>query len=385
MASSRTVKLIPKTSAWRALIVALGVLACAPAAAQAALSITLVGGDALEERPMTFIASGTTDATNDIWATLRLSGGGPCAPSYAANSGGSLLFFGEPSGTQEIETVEEPGAYVVCAYLASDFDAVPVERFTLPVNVRPNNATVAIQAPVRGVQDTPTPVTLVGTTELGRQLFARAKPVGSGPCGQSMAADPSSGTFAYAEPALGAFAVPRLAGPFSEAGRYTLCAWVQEHYNDVVAEAGATAVIDIVPPIPVLRSLAMSPSAFAPQPSGGFVTSGLLSSSSISYRLENTKAAVRLTISARRSGRRVGSSCRTLTPANRRRPPCVRYQRIAGSYTDAGTRGTNYVRFSGRVGGRRLKVGAYRLSATPRTATGPGTTRHRLFRVIRSR
>ena len=379
-------KLTLNTRAWRALeVVVLAGFACAPATAQAALSITLVGGDALEERPMTFVASGTTDATNDIWASLRLSGGVPCAPSHAADAGGNLLFFGEPSGTQEIETVEEPGAYVVCAYLASDFDAVPVERFTLPVNVRPNNASIAIQAPVRGVQDMPTPVTLAGTTELGRQLFARAKPVGSGPCGQSMAADPSSGTFAYAEPALGTFGVPRLAGPFSEAGRYTLCAWVQEHYNDVVAEAGATAVIDIVPPIPVLRSLTMSPSAFAPQPSGGFVTSGLLSSSSISYRLENTKAAVRLTISARRTGRRVGSSCRTLTPANRRRPRCVRYQRIAGSYTDAGTRGTNYVRFSGRVGGRRLKVGAYRLSATPRTTTGPGITRHRLFRVIRSR
>jgi|GEM_PF-2822456 len=368
-----------------AAVMVVAAFALAPAAANAALSVALVGGDALEDRAMTFIFTGSTSATNEIYATFRVSGGVPCAPSFRADSGSGIV-FGEPSGTQEILTRDDPGAYVLCAYLAASSSDPPIEAFTLPVTVRPNTATLAIQAPVAGNPGVAVPVTLAGTTELGRELYAKSKPVGSGPCAQSRSADPSSDSFAFFESALGAFAVPRLAGPFASVGQYTLCAWLQESSTDVVAEAAASAVVTIVPPIPVLTSLEVSPSAFAAQPSGGFTTGSVFSSATtISYRLDNTAAGVRLTVAARRSGRRVGASCRRATRANRNRATCVRYELVPGSYTDDGEEGTNFVRFSGRVGGRRLRTGSYRLFASPRTTTGPGTTLRRAFRVIRSR
>ena len=66
-------------------------------------------------------------------------------------------------------------------------------------------------------------------------------------------------------------------------------------------------------------------------------------------------------------GRRVGGRCR----AGRPRPGrgCVRFLRVRGSFVHAGRVGANALRFSGRLGGRTLAPGRYRLVATP--AGGP--------------
>lgn len=372
------------TVARRSLLIAVAASALLPAAASAALSVTLAGGDALEERAMTFIATGTTNATNEIYATFRPIGGVPCAPSYGADSGSSV-FFADSSGTQEVLTRGDPGDYVMCAYLQSGSSQPAIETFVLPVRVRPNSAALAIQVAPIGVADVAVPVSLVGTTELGRRLYAKAKPIGAGGCGQSNTADPSSDSFASFESAIGPFSLPRLAGPFSDVGQYRLCAWLQESGSDALAEAAASAVVTIVAPIPLLTGLDMTSSSFAAQPSGGFTTESFRSYSLITYRLVNTDASVRFTVAARRVGRRVGSSCRRLSRTNRNRRRCVRFQPIAGSYTDAGKRGSNSVKFSGRVGGRRLKTGSYRLTASPRTATGRGKSMRRSFRIVRTR
>lgn len=370
-----------RTAPLRALILAIGLLAAAPAAAQAALNVTLVNGDALEDSPMTFVATGSTSDANGIFAKFRLAGATPCAPSFQADPG-DILFIDDPSGTQETETRGEPGAYVVCAYLAAGETDPAIESFSLPVTVRANAPTLAMQAPARGISSTTIPVTVAGFSQVDRKVFARAKPAGTGPCGPSLASDSAAGSFAFDELVRSQFTLALLAGPFEGAGRYTLCAWVQESSDDAVAEAATSAFVDIAPPIPVLTELVISPSAFASLKSGGFTTNGL-GYASIRYTLENTAASVRFTVEARRVGRRVGATCRTLTPANRRRKRCTRYQRIPGSYTAAGAEGTNYVRFTGRVGGRRLKRGAYRLSAAPRTTTGKGKTLRRAFRIVR--
>ncbi|MDP2711317.1 MAG: hypothetical protein Q8O56_08860 [Solirubrobacteraceae bacterium] len=373
---------VVRRSTWTA-IATVAALALAPAAAQAALSVVLVGGDALEDRPMTFIATGTTSGTSHIYAKFRPAGGVPCAPSYSADSGAGL-FFRDVSGTQKVTQQGEPGAYLLCAYLASSSTAAPSEQFALPVNVRPNNATLALLVPPRAHPGAGVPVTLVGTTELGRTLFAKAKPIGAGPCGQSRAADPATDSFAFSLPASGAFGLPRLAGPFRDVGQYTLCAWLQESSSDAVAEASASAVLNIVPPVPVLTSLDVSPSAFVARPAGGFKTTSF-PSTRVSYRLGNTAASVRFTVAVRRVGRRVGSSCRALTRTNRNRKRCLRYQPVSGSYTDPGRQGHNSLRFSGRVGGKRLRTGTYRLYASPRTSTGRGKTLRHTFRITTRR
>jgi len=82
------VRCVARISSHPALLAAIASLAFLPAAAQAELSVTLVGNDALEDRPMTFVATGTTSATTEIYGKLRHARGvasrRPTAPMPAA-------------------------------------------------------------------------------------------------------------------------------------------------------------------------------------------------------------------------------------------------------------------------------------------------------------
>ena len=67
-----------------------------------------------------------------------------------------------------------------------------------------------------------------------------------------------------------------------------------------------------------------------------------------------------------------------------RRDGRTRFVRVRGSFTDAGEVGGNTRRFRGRVGGRRLRAGRYRLIARPTDAAGNvGLPVRTKFRVLR--
>jgi hypothetical protein len=60
-----------------------------------------------------------------------------------------------------------------------------------------------------------------------------------------------------------------------------------------------------------------------------------------------------------------------------------RYRR-AGTFTRRSRAGANRIRFSGRIGRRKLKPGSYRLTLTPTDAAGNrGKPRRLSFRVVR--
>ncbi len=60
---------------------------------------------------------------------------------------------------------------------------------------------------------------------------------------------------------------------------------------------------------------------------------------------------------------------------------CRRYVKIAGlSHSDAA--GLNKLRFSGRVGGRKLAAGHYKLAATPRAHRKTGATLSATFTIV---
>ncbi len=87
----------------------------------------------------------------------------------------------------------------------------------------------------------------------------------------------------------------------------------------------------------------------------------------IAYTL-TAPARVRFTVERLLSGHRRGGRCR----AGGRGPRCVRAVRIRGSFSHQGRAGVNSVRLPARLGGRRLRAGRYRLTATP---TGGAATR----------
>jgi hypothetical protein len=88
----------------------------------------------------------------------------------------------------------------------------------------------------------------------------------------------------------------------------------------------------------------------------------------VSYTL-NTGASVRFTVARLLPGRRVKGRCVKPTRRNRGAPKCKRRVRVRGSFTRTGSAGPNSFRFMGRMGGRKLKPGDYRLMGTP-TANG---------------
>jgi hypothetical protein len=86
---------------------------------------------------------------------------------------------------------------------------------------------------------------------------------------------------------------------------------------------------------------------------------------------------VTITIERAQKGRKVGRACRKQTRKNRKKRACTLF-RVVGKLTQAGAAGRNALRFSGKLGGRKLAAGVYRATAVA-TATsgksGPATTK----------
>ena len=134
---------------------------------------------------------------------------------------------------------------------------------------------------------------------------------------------------------------------------------------------------------PRFLRLALSPVAFAAFSSGPSVRNSSARGTRVTYRLSEAATA---TFRVQRvvAGRRVRGRCVRPTRANRGRPRCKRYRTLRGGFRHTGTAGLNRFRFSGRLRGRKLRPGRYRLVATARDAAGNRSKpARRLFRMIR--
>ena len=122
---------------------------------------------------------------------------------------------------------------------------------------------------------------------------------------------------------------------------------------------------------PTLGGLGFSRSSFAAARSGAAFTAqkGRKRKSSapvgtkVSFRLSEA-ASVRFTVQRKTTGRRSSGKCRTRTRRNRKKPKCTLYKSVRGSFTVAGKAGRNSFTFRGRIGGKALKTGSYRLRGT---------------------
>jgi hypothetical protein len=127
-----------------------------------------------------------------------------------------------------------------------------------------------------------------------------------------------------------------------------------------------------VPPpgVPVISNLTLTPAAFVAK-----------KGTRVSYD-DSSAATTTFTVQRPTAGRRKGGKC----VQSRKRPPksrrCTRYVKL-GSFKHADTAGRNSFRFKGRVGGRKLKPGAYRLRAVARNSAGAGKAVTKRFRVKR--
>jgi subtilisin family serine protease len=158
--------------------------------------------------------------------------------------------------------------------------------------------------------------------------------------------------------------VGALAGKVSTAGRLN-------------AAKAVTAAAPPPPPPPppdrtaaLISSLTLSPVRFLPLRAGATVRSAALRRGSrLSFRV-NELVRARVQIYSRLAGRRVGRRCLRPTRARRRRPRCTRFI-SRGVFTMPGQlNGLVRRTFSGRLRGRALKPGPYRLTVRANDLAG---------------
>lgn len=87
------------------------------------------------------------------------------------------------------------------------------------------------------------------------------------------------------------------------------------------------------------------------------------SKSKIKFKLTE-KARVTFVVQRPVVGRMVGKSCRKQTSKNRKAKRCMRWLRASKAFRANGKKGSNSVKFKGKVGRKALKRGRYRLVAT---------------------
>jgi plastocyanin len=135
---------------------------------------------------------------------------------------------------------------------------------------------------------------------------------------------------------------------------------------------------------PVLGSLGLSTTVFRAARSGGPVSAAARPiGTKVSFSLSEA-GAVKFTVQRKTLGRRVGTRCKAQTEANRKHRACTRWVSMKGSFTVTGKTGTNRFKFRGRIGGRSLKPGGYRLNGQARDQAGNRSKVKRTsFRIVR--
>ncbi len=123
------------------------------------------------------------------------------------------------------------------------------------------------------------------------------------------------------------------------------------------------------PAPPRLTALKITPTRFRPASSGPSHRRTGGRGGTVTFRLDE-RATVVFSVQQARSGRTVNGRCRRggRSQGNARR--CTIWSPVAGSFRITGRRGFSRLRFTGRIGGRRLGPGRYRLVARPHSAAG---------------
>jgi hypothetical protein len=173
--------------------------------------------------------------------------------------------------------------------------------------------------------------------------------------------------------------------------------WAVHDYDFLFQVFGQTCTADTqtlptdTPTPPAAASgLAFSHTAFAAEPRGPSATGARTNKpprgTNVSFTL-NEAASVGFTVTRRARGRKAKRGkkriCVKPTRTNRTKKKCIRVVTLKGGFLRAGIAGTNRFHFTGRLNGRKLKPGRYRLVATPTAAGHEGKPASSAFRIVR--
>lgn len=160
----------------------------------------------------------------------------------------------------------------------------------------------------------------------------------------------------------------------------------------VTAPGGTSGTSDatkftLIPPppdlvAPAITDLALSRSAFSAAASGPSVVAARAIGTNVYYTLTEA-ATMTFTVQRATTGRRRSRKCVSGRPS-RRYPRCTRYVDLPNPLSVPSGGGVNGFRFTGRLGDKRLRAGAYRLVAVATDAAGNRSKSvARPFRIVK--
>jgi hypothetical protein len=148
------------------------------------------------------------------------------------------------------------------------------------------------------------------------------------------------------------------------------------------------------PPKPlagVITGLAVNPRSIFAAPFGATISTATAArkngnkkgkkkyGATISYR-DSQVATTTFTVLREEGGRRRGKSCKKPSKSNKHGKRCALYTPV-GTFSHSDVAGVNTLHFSGRLNGRKLAKGRYRLSAVAHNAAGNGPAATSEFKI----
>jgi hypothetical protein len=138
---------------------------------------------------------------------------------------------------------------------------------------------------------------------------------------------------------------------------------------------------------PALGALGLSSATFTAAKSGASISANRKSKAKVgtkvSYRLSEL-ATVTFTVERKTTGRRASDKCRAKTRKNAKKAKCTRYVKVRGSFSVEGKAGKNTFTFRGRMGGKSLKPGSYRLKGAATDPAGNASApKQRAFKIVK--
>jgi hypothetical protein len=153
--------------------------------------------------------------------------------------------------------------------------------------------------------------------------------------------------------------------------------------------AGSTGSVDVSGAVdktkPTLGSLSFSSTTFAAAKSGASTAKKRKAKvgTKVSFNLSEA-SSVEFTVQRKTTGRRVSRKCKTKKKSNAKKPKCTLWKNVTGSFTYSGKAGKNTFTFRGRIGGKSLKAGSYRLnSQATDTAKNTSATKTKAFKIVK--
>lgn len=131
-----------------------------------------------------------------------------------------------------------------------------------------------------------------------------------------------------------------------------------------------------------ITNLSVSPNAFFAAPSGATISKTKKAKkygATVSYKDSQT-ATTTFTVLKESSGRTQGKACKKPSKANKHGKHCTIYTAL-GSFTHIDVAGANKFHFSGRLKGKPLGKGSYKLQAVPHNAAGNGLAVSKQFKI----